>query len=228
MILRLRAASGWIVAVAAFVVLCSGTAVAATGGSFILGRANSASSQTNLSNSGSGPVLSLSTRAGQAPLAVSSSAGKAPNLNADKLDGFDGAQFQRRIAGTCPTHYSIRAIGLNGTVTCDDQRTFVLEASANDIGSASVYCPQTDYVPVGGSSGIDSQTSNGVAFATSSGIATDTDGRPYFFAVYRYPSGALFTGPVIVSVRCVYGIDATPTAGSAALGRQFAAARRER
>ena len=227
MIRRLSGASGWIVAVV-LVLVGSGTAFAASGGTFILGRANSASSQTNLSNVGSGPVLSLSARTGQPPIAVSSSAGKATNLNADKLDGFDGAQFQRRIAGTCPTHYSIRAIGLNGGVTCDDQRTFVLEATANDIGSASVYCPQTDYVPVGGSSGIDSQTSNGVAFATSSGIATDADGRPYFFAVYRYPNGALFTGPVIVTVRCVYGIDATPTAGSAALGRQFAAARRER
>jgi hypothetical protein len=42
-----------------------------------------------IDNNGTGPALSLEANAGRAPLVVNASAGKATNLNADKLDGKD-------------------------------------------------------------------------------------------------------------------------------------------
>jgi hypothetical protein len=57
---------------------------AATGGSFLLGKSNSA----NLTSSGSGPVLKLSTTnpGTRPPLGVNSK-GRVAKLNADFLDG---------------------------------------------------------------------------------------------------------------------------------------------
>lgn len=76
-----------------------GIAVAATGGSFLLGKSNAAGHTTALKNTGAGATLSLiSARGGQSPLAVSSNAGKATNLNADKLDGLDSSALAR-VAG---------------------------------------------------------------------------------------------------------------------------------
>jgi hypothetical protein len=44
-------------------------------------------------NQGTGPALQLSVAAGRPPLTVNSTAGKATNLNADKLDGQDSSAF---------------------------------------------------------------------------------------------------------------------------------------
>lgn len=66
-------------------VLGGGSAMAATGGSFILGRSNGASTTTTLTNS-TGTALSLKAPATKAPLAVSNGV-RVPNLNADKVDG---------------------------------------------------------------------------------------------------------------------------------------------
>ena len=93
-------------AVTASVVMISATALAGTGigGVFNLGRKNSVNAQSTLTgatrgnslrlaNTGSGSALGLSVRAGKAPLVVNARAGKATNLNADKLDGLDSRQF---------------------------------------------------------------------------------------------------------------------------------------
>ncbi|MCU1601890.1 MAG: hypothetical protein JWO22_2599 [Frankiales bacterium] len=77
-----------------------GVSFAATGGTFLLGRTNAASTQTALTNSGAGPVLALSTKSGQVPLAVSAAAGKATNLNSDKVDGIDGSQLALALGQT--------------------------------------------------------------------------------------------------------------------------------
>jgi hypothetical protein len=50
----------------------------------------------NAYNSGGGPALSLTVPPGKAPVVVSAGAGKATNLNADKLDGLDSTQLVRR------------------------------------------------------------------------------------------------------------------------------------
>lgn len=146
--LKIKAPShGTCVAYLALFMAMGGTAAAATGGTFVLGRGNTATTQTALSNTGAGPVLSLSARTGQAPLAVGASAGKATNLNADKLDGLDSTQLvrqgspinasalggttaagfvqtnqlsslQRRITGTCAAGQAVTAIASDGTVSC--------------------------------------------------------------------------------------------------------------
>lgn len=118
-----------------------GVSYAATGGSFILGRVNSASSQTNLSNTGSGPVLSLSTRSGQPPLAVSAGSAKAPNLNADKLDGLDSTAFVKVGSGTGGTgrfFADARFVDIDNDGVLDD----ILQADAQ--------CPAGSTVTGGG------------------------------------------------------------------------------
>jgi hypothetical protein len=86
----------------AFIAL-GGTTLAATGGNFILGQPNSASSTTGLSAGTTGPALratntstgtagSFNVTAGHAPFTVNSGT-KVTNLNADKLDGLDSTSF---------------------------------------------------------------------------------------------------------------------------------------
>jgi hypothetical protein len=76
----------------ALVVGGAGFADAATGGTFILGKANSERSTASLSDS-KGTPLSLSAPAGVAPLAVSGNAMVA-NLNANYLGGLSAADLQ--------------------------------------------------------------------------------------------------------------------------------------
>jgi hypothetical protein len=73
----------------------SGTAYAATGGTFILGRANTANRVSSLSDS-KGTALHLSAGHGKPPLTVSNSV-RVPNLNASKLGGIPASGF---IVGT--------------------------------------------------------------------------------------------------------------------------------
>ena len=80
------------------------TAFAATGGNFILGKSNSASSTTGLSagvgggpafkvtNTGAGTAANFTAPSGQPPLKVSNAV-KVPSLNADLLDGKDSTTF---------------------------------------------------------------------------------------------------------------------------------------
>lgn len=77
----------------AVVIAMSGTAIAATGGSFILGKVNAEKTMSSLKNT-AGIPLSLQALSGFAPLAVNSSE-KVSNLNADLLDGVDSSQFVR-------------------------------------------------------------------------------------------------------------------------------------
>jgi hypothetical protein len=72
-----------------------GIASAATGGTFILGKTNFARTTTVLKDS-TGVPLSLFAPAGKAPLTVNRGV-KVANLNADKLDGLDSTQFQRKL-----------------------------------------------------------------------------------------------------------------------------------
>lgn len=93
-------------AVASSIVMISASALAGTGigGVFNLGKTNKVNAPTTLTgkvkgkslqltNSGSGPALGITVPAGRAPLVVSAKAGKAVNLNADKLDGHDASYF---------------------------------------------------------------------------------------------------------------------------------------
>jgi hypothetical protein len=93
-------------AIAASVVMISATAMAGTGigAVFNLGKTNKVNAQSTLSgktsgknlqltNTGSGSGLGIRVAAGKHPIVVNAGAGKATNLNADKLDGHDASYF---------------------------------------------------------------------------------------------------------------------------------------
>lgn len=93
-------------AVTSAVLLGSAPAFAGSGigGIFNLGKTNTVNAPTtlvgttsgrtlNVQNKGTGPGLGVTVAAGKAPIAVNPEAGKALNLDADKLDGFDAAAF---------------------------------------------------------------------------------------------------------------------------------------
>lgn len=95
-----------IVAIAFAGLLASaGPVAAAAAAKFVLGGANSAPSTTTIQMAAPGAVLSLQNShasggglnvtvpAGRAPITVSAGAGKATNLDADKLDGHDASDF---------------------------------------------------------------------------------------------------------------------------------------
>lgn len=69
----------------------SGVAYAATGGTFVLGKANSAKTVTSLTNK-KGTALSLSSDAADPSLTVSNGV-QVPNLNASELDGDSSSAF---------------------------------------------------------------------------------------------------------------------------------------
>lgn len=93
------------VTILAFIVL-GGMSYAATGGNFVLGKSNTATSASSLSapiagkalqvtntSTGAGATaLGLTTASGHAPFTVNSGT-KVANLNADKLDGIDSSGF---------------------------------------------------------------------------------------------------------------------------------------
>jgi hypothetical protein len=95
-----------IVALLSLFVALGGAGVAATGGNFILGKTNSATSTTsvsaplggkalqvsNTSASAGASALGLNVASGHAPFTVNSGV-KVTNLNADALDGIDSSGF---------------------------------------------------------------------------------------------------------------------------------------
>jgi hypothetical protein len=86
------------ISVVALIFAMSGTAVAATGGDFILGKSNTATNVSRLTNS-TGTALSLSAAPASPPLRVSNSK-QVPNLNANYLGGFSASQFVQGNDGT--------------------------------------------------------------------------------------------------------------------------------
>jgi hypothetical protein len=97
-----------VVATSSLFIVLGGTTYAATGGNFILGRPNTANSQTSLTaspsfagkalqltntNTGAGATaLGLNVASGHAPFTVNSGT-KVDKLNTDKLDGIDSSGF---------------------------------------------------------------------------------------------------------------------------------------
>ena len=120
-----------VISLVALFVSMSGAAWAATGGDFILGQANSATTQTGLTANFAGKTLQLtntSTASGATPLGLTPGAGRPPlvtpsstkvtNLNADKLDGLDSTQLQRRVTGACAADSAVQSVAADGSVSC--------------------------------------------------------------------------------------------------------------
>src|SRR5678816_2849207 len=97
-----------VISLMALFIALGGAGYSATGGNFILGRSNSASSQTALVAPFNGPSLTIQNNAtfvaatalrllvdpNRAPLVVNSRT-KVANLNADLLDGLNSTSFAR-------------------------------------------------------------------------------------------------------------------------------------
>jgi hypothetical protein len=85
----------------------TGVALSATGGNFVLGKSNAATTLTRLTATVAGPALTLvnqstdaaatalniNVASAKAPLRVNAAAGTATNLSADELDGKDSSDF---------------------------------------------------------------------------------------------------------------------------------------
>ena len=111
--------SAWFIAgFVTALVLTVGGAYAATGGTFILGQANSADAESKLKNK-NGTPLALVAKAGTAPLTVNTGV-KVQNLNSDRLDNLEASALQRRITGTCAVGSAVRVVKAGGGVTCQD------------------------------------------------------------------------------------------------------------
>src|SRR4051812_10669303 len=88
----------------------TGTAVAATGGTFVLGRPNTTTTPTNLTNT-NGTALGLTSKAGTPSLFVSNTV-KVGNFNADLLDGLDSTAFALKSKPLAPwSGYSVMVAG---------------------------------------------------------------------------------------------------------------------
>ncbi len=127
------------------------TAIGATGGNFILGKANGATSVSKLTASIAGPALTLvnqSTEAaatalninvasGKAPLKVNAAAGTATNLSADELDGKDSSAFYAagsKVADSSHADLADNATNAGNAYTVDGKHAadFAAAAHAHD------------------------------------------------------------------------------------------------
>jgi hypothetical protein len=154
---RFRPSHGTVVAYVALFVALGGTTYAATGGNFILGQANTASSTTSLARTGANTakglqVTNTSTGTGATALGLSVASGHAPfttnsgtkvtNLNADKLDGVDSIGFKSNAY--IDRQDSIQALNASGATQVASKSlpagSFVLMAKLladNDASSAA-------------------------------------------------------------------------------------------
>jgi hypothetical protein len=109
MLFRRYPSPSLIVSIIALVIALGGAGYSATGGNFILGVNNAASTRTLLATNINGRTLQLSnsnTGTSATPLALLAAAGRppfyvnsatrVPLLNADRLDGLDATYFPRR------------------------------------------------------------------------------------------------------------------------------------
>ena len=135
--MSIRASSAFVAGAIVALVLGTGTAYAANGGIFRLGRSNSATATTTLTNT-HGTALKLSSKAGQPSLRVNRST-KVPSLNSDLLDGVDSGTFAR-----------VTTVGSTfGTGFVDDNET---SDPADDAVIAVAVCPAGSQVVGGGGS----------------------------------------------------------------------------
>lgn len=115
---RRRPGHAVVVAYLALLVAATGTATAATGGSFILGKPNTASGTTTLINTGKGAPLRLRAPAKTAPLSVAGNTTRVVGLNADLLDGLNSTKLQRKVSSRCGRGGTIASIHASGSAVC--------------------------------------------------------------------------------------------------------------
>ena len=154
MLKRLRSALSPSMAVAllALFVALGGVGIAATGGNFILGTPNTATSPTELSASGAASTsalkvtntntvtgstaLELNVPAGKTPMKVNSKT-KVTNLNADLLDGLESTSWVRR--GIALNHNVNPAFGSGVVDVTNTGSGNGVQGKTNDAGGSGMY-----------------------------------------------------------------------------------------
>lgn len=170
------------------VIAGTGTAAAATGGTFVLGRDNKASTTTILRNSGTTPVLTIpAARNGQPPLAVSAASGKVNYLNADKIDGLDSTVFA--LAG-----------GRVGTIEAFGAPVDLDEDGTMDAYAARAACPAGTKVTGGGHE----------AWTTAGAVVSSADGNGWL--VLSFPDPGTVADDVVAMAQCFNPRGAVPKA----------------
>jgi hypothetical protein len=94
---------------------------------------------TNNQTTAGATALGLTVASGHAPFTVNSGT-KVVNLNADKLDGLDSTQLQRRVTGTCAADSAVQSVAAGGPVSC----AAFPHASVTTIGTAIGPFPASD------------------------------------------------------------------------------------
>jgi hypothetical protein len=181
------------VALIALFIALGGTTYAATGGNFILGMPNDATSQTGLTSNNGGKALNItqqSTGTGATALGLNLPAGKSPftvnsgtkvmNLNADRLDGLDSLALQKRVSATCSGASAIKAIAATGSVNC--------EATAPNL----VFSGLGGYVAVPSSASFITNGGPIAIQATCSGYRAAADGPGFVLVDVRIDGSTLF------------------------------------
>jgi hypothetical protein len=177
------------VTVLAFIVL-GGTALAATGGNFILGHANTAGQQTSLSASPAftGKALQLtntSTGAGATALGLNVGSGHPPfttnsgtkvaNLNADKLDGKDSTSW--KVADVIGAN---GPLPIEGTYTSSGGKLLIMASGSGYRASTSSY--------FAGHIGMDVKV-DGTTYAVPAVFTNEQDSHKAFVSDYVVVSG---------------------------------------
>jgi hypothetical protein len=196
---RFRPSHGTVVAYLALFVALGGTTYAATGGNFILGKPNTANSQTSLTaspsfagkalqltntNTGAGATaLGLSVASGHAPFTVNTGT-KVANLNADKLDGIDSSGFLGVNAKAADADQldgidSSGFLGVNAKAADADQLD---GKNSTDFLSSNVVLHTTDVSIAPGFGTSSTVNCGGGEVALGGGVGFVSNGNPTFHA----------------------------------------------
>lgn len=134
------------------------TALSATGGNFLLGKRNVADAVSTLIKQGPGPALKLVVEPNQSPMKVNASAGKATNLNADKVDGQDAEALKPLLADVEGNGNLDTLANIRGVVSAEKLGTGLYEVTfdrdvhtcvrVGGVGASlnSVYFPDPDFI----------------------------------------------------------------------------------
>jgi hypothetical protein len=172
-------------------VLGGGAAVAATGGTFILGHSNRATTPTTLTNP-RGTALTLRARAARPALTVNTQA-RVPRLNADLVDGLSGSQLARTGGRTGSVDASGALVDFSGD-------------GVNDAVVAIARCPAGTQLTGGG---VRDFTATGVV-AVSAPDATPSEA--WVVAVVIAPGSADIGADVTASAVCYNPLGRVPGA----------------
>ena len=190
--MRFRVTYANVVSTLALILALSGTAYAANGGSLILGRGNSASALTGVSNS-RGVAFSFRSKTGSAPFTVNGNSNKVSSLNADKVDGLDSTQLRGQIGPAGP---------------------------AGPVGPEGPQGPQGPQGATGATGAQGPQGATGPAGSAGAGYGDGSDGEGTFNGSAT-PAGTTKNGSTYTLTRDVYYSTAALTSGAIVITNGF-------